>query len=252
MDFVIPANEYNSVDEEEFDQNDIDNKERMQNDEFDNVEIVAQKDMEINRLKQTNSENLARIKVLERESESAKRMERSASGKERIEKPSEKNNVKSLVLPKQFSRIKFRLYGIDGIDTWQYGKVVNKHKNKSIYRNLIGVKLDGGFDKEYDCSKDVEEWMEVNGEEVVDILEPCCSVLHTRVIPKAQARKRPEFEEAIQQEIQKFEKFSAFKRVKDDGQFAIKTRWVYSETDELSKGSSLNQGRFSNSTSNLD
>ena len=59
------------------------------------------------------------------------------------------------------------------------------------------------------------------------------------VLPKSEARKRPEFDDAIKQEIKKFESFSAFKRVKDDGQFAIKTRWVYSETDDLSKGSKL-------------
>ena len=245
LDFVVPANEYTSGDDEEIDQNDVDNQERMQDDAFENVEIVAQKDIEIDRLKKANSEQSARIKKLEQESESSRRVESSSSvdrlspGKKRTEKISEEKankSMKSLILPKQFKRIKFRLVGTD---TWQFGKVVNKHKNKSIYKNLIGVRLDGGFDKEYDFSKEVEEWMELYGEEDTDALEPCCSILHTKIIPKAQARKRPEFEDAIQQEIKKFEKFSAFSRVKDDGQYAIKTRWVYSETDDLSKGSSL-------------
>ena len=40
-------------------------------------------------------------------------------------------------------------------------------------------------------------------------------------------------------EIQKFKNFSAFKEVSDDGQYAIKTRWVYSEADDNSKGCKL-------------
>ena len=63
-------------------------------------------------------------------------------------------------------------------------KVVNKHKNKSIYRNCIGVQLDEGVIKEYDFSKEVDDWMELNGEEDAAI-DPCCSVLHTKVIPKS-------------------------------------------------------------------
>ena len=250
LDFVVPASAYTTGDDEEIDQNDVDNQERLQDDDFENVEIVAQKDIEINRLKQTNCEQLERIKELERKSESSRRMEissseqlekmkdlerqsdssrrlesrssvdRSSPGKETPEKYPEENinkSMKSLMLPKQFKRIKFRLVGND---TWNYGKVVNKHKNKSIYRNLVGIKLDGELENEYDFSKEVEEWIELNGDEDVNTLEPCCSILHTKIIPKAQARKMPEFEEAIKQEIKKFEKFSAFKRVKDDGQFA--------------------------------
>ena len=37
-------------------------------------------------------------------------------------------------------------------------------------------------------------------------------------------------------EIKKFEHFDAFDRVKDNGHFAIKTRWVFSEDAEQSKG----------------
>ena len=42
----------------------------------------------------------------------------------------------------------------------------------------------------------------------------------------------------MNQVIKKFENVKAFQRVKDEGQDAIKTRWVYSETDNVSKGQS--------------
>ena len=71
-----------------------------------------------------------------------------------------------------------------------------------------------------------------------ETLEPCCPALHTKVLTKAQAQKRPGIKEAMQKEIKKFESFGAFKRVKDEGQPVIKTRWVYSEGDD-SKGETL-------------
>ena len=41
------------------------------------------------------------------------------------------------------------------------------------------------------------------------------------------------------QEIQKFIGFEAFKSVEDNGQYAIKTRWVFTEHDDVSKGYKL-------------
>ena len=148
-------------------------------------------------------------------------------------KISQKNPAKSVTLPKTFKKIKFKTIGAE---TWQYGKVMARHKKKSLYKNVVGIKLEDGTDKEIDFSIDIEEWKEIDGEDGDDNYEPCCSVLHSKVITKAQASKRHDFEAAIKQEIKKFEDFEAFKRVKDDGQFAIKTRWVYSESDDLSKG----------------
>ena len=43
----------------------------------------------------------------------------------------------------------------------------------------------------------------------------------------------------MEQEIKKFEDFGAFTRVKDEGQYAITTRWLISESDDDSKGSRL-------------
>ena len=51
LDHVVPANEYAGNDDEDVDQNDLKNHERMQDDNFDNVEIVAQKNAEIENLK---------------------------------------------------------------------------------------------------------------------------------------------------------------------------------------------------------
>ena len=43
----------------------------------------------------------------------------------------------------------------------------------------------------------------------------------------------------MKDEIKKFEDFKAFRKVKDDGQYAIKTRWVFTEPDDQSKGYKL-------------
>ena len=50
MDRVVPADEYVEDVTTNIDQNDVDNYDKMQDDKFDNVEIVAQKDMEIEKL----------------------------------------------------------------------------------------------------------------------------------------------------------------------------------------------------------
>ena len=249
LDRVVPADEYVEDDTTDIDQNDVDNHDRMQDDKFDNVEIVAQKDMEIENLKKINQEQLERINQIEREAansigvgshptgddflktngggdNSSRRMDSESS--ERMD------SVRSVPLPKQFKRIKLRVVGEN---TWRLGKVLTKHKNKSIYKNVVGIKLDDGNIKEFDFSRDIEDWNEDNAVEDEN-LEPCCSVFHTQVLTKAQARKRPGMEEAMEKEIKKFESFGAFRRVKDEGQPAIKTRWVFSETDD-SKGDTL-------------
>ena len=98
----------------------------MKDDVFEEVEIIAKKDKEIEELKHINSQQLDRIKELENNSESTRRMDDST-----IADISSKNKrTKSQSLPTQFKRIKFKVFGSD---VWQYGKIVNKHKNKSIY-----------------------------------------------------------------------------------------------------------------------
>ena len=78
-----------------------------------------------------------------------------------------------------------------------------------------------------DFNTDVEQWAEIK-EDIDNISEPCCSVLHSIVLTKAQAKTKPGLKKTYDQEIKKFETFEAFKRVKDEGQYAIKTRWVFS------------------------
>jgi hypothetical protein len=142
--------------------------------------------------------------------------------------------VKGVTLPNSFKRISFEIVGTDN---WLRGKVLTKHKNKSIYKNIVGISLDDGTVEEYYFSKDIDEWEEENTM-VDEDSEPSCSVLHTTILTKAQGRKRPGLKEAMQKEIKKFESFEAFKRVKDTGQPVIKTRWVYSE-GEITKGETL-------------
>ena len=91
--------------------------------------------------------------------------------------------------------------------------------------------------KEYDFSTDIDQWEEETIE-VDENIEPCCSLYHTKVLTKAQATKRTGFNEAMEREIKKFETFEAFRKVKDEGQPIIKTRWVYSEGDII-KGEEL-------------
>ena len=56
---------------------------------------------------------------------------------------------------------------------------------------------------------------------------------------RSQVKGKPEAEKAMKDEIQKFQDFKAFQKVKDDGQYAIKTRWVFTEPDDQSKGYKL-------------
>ena len=132
----------------------------------------------------------------------------------------------SLKLPNMFKRIKFKLVGKE---SWLDGKVLNKHKNKSMYKNIVVIQLEDGLkEEELNFSKDVEQWAEIN-EEDDEISEPCCSVLQSKVLIKAQAKEKPGLKKAIEREIKKFENFEAFKRIIDEGQFAIKTRWGFSK-----------------------
>ena len=59
------------------------------------------------------------------------------------------------------------------------------------------------------------------------------------ILTKTQVAGKPETKETIAQELKKFQDFSAFKVVEDDGQRAIKTRWVFTEHEDQSKGYKL-------------
>ena len=59
------------------------------------------------------------------------------------------------------------------------------------------------------------------------------------VLSKAQYQNKPGVDKAMDDEIRKFEKFDAFQTVDDNGQYAIKTRWVVTEHEDTSKGYNL-------------
>ena len=108
------------------------------------------------------------------------------------------------------------------------GKVMKKHKNKSAYRNIIGIRFSDGTEEEYDYSKPGIHWQDFK-EDSVYSTDICClhsvseekDVVHetfATVLTKAQVKGRKDAKEAMQAEIQKF------KKVIDQGQYSIKTR----------------------------
>jgi hypothetical protein len=149
-------------------------------------------------------------------------------------------------LPKLFQKIKFKVFGNE--KCFQ-GKVLRRSKPKSVNKNVVVIKLDDGSEQIVNFFKDISEWSDVN-DETVKTEELCClhnfsenkDILHSNyltILTKSQWKGRPDIKPAMDQEIKKFEDFGAFTRVKDEGQYAIKTRWVISESDDDSKGSRL-------------
>ena len=231
LDHIIPSQDSLTVPEVNIDENDVENENRLLDDDFKDVENVVLKQKEIEELRKQNLEQKQEIKLLE---------------KQVLESQSEK---KPLViesrLPKRYQQITFQ---VDGKEF--SGKVMTKHKNSSSYRNILGIRLDDGTEKEYDFSRKDLDWQDSKAS-VIKEKEFCC--LHSTkdeepitheifatILNKSQVKERKvEVEEAMKAEIQKFESFSAFKVVDDQGQHAIKTRWVFSEADDESKGTKL-------------
>ena len=89
-------------------------------------------------------------------------------------------------LPTLFKRIQFKIVGDD---RWHHGKVINKHKNKSIYKIVLVIEHEEGMVTEYNFARDIEKWVEdkVNTN---DIPEPCSPGLHYKVLTKAQAQAK--------------------------------------------------------------
>ena len=212
IDRIIPAESYQDTSTEEADPDDIDNSERLADDEFTNVELLAQKDKEIENLKK---------KIQEKE-----KMVADISNKMKLD------NIKDLKvpkLPKNYQKICFK---VAGNPTLLRGKVINKHKPNSTYKDIVVVRMEDGTKQEFDFVKDVTEWSyDPDAIEEVLINESFVTTL-----TRAQVAGRPDVLDAIQQEIKKFEDFSAFKVVKDSGQYAIKTRWVFTDNEDESKG----------------
>ena len=132
-------------------------------------------------------------------------------------------NKAPVLLPRQWQQILFRM---DGKNESKQAKVMTKHKQKSMHKNVIGLRFEDGTEEEFDFSKPGIEWQDVKE----------ASETYATVLTKSEVKGRPDAEEAMRMEIIKFEKFSAFTRVDDEGQFAIKTRWVFTEDEDQSKG----------------
>ena len=96
---------------------------------------------------------------------------------------------------------------------------------------------------------DVDSWKDAREASETNV-ETCClhSILSEEknthdcfatVLTKSQIKTKPGVDKAMKDEIRKFEQFGAFKTVNDDGQYAIKTRWVVTEHEDESKGYKL-------------
>ena len=226
VDHVVPADKYYETSDVEIDRNDIKNNDRLNDDEFTEFKSLVKKYKEIQELKRINSEKVKRIELLERLS-----------------------NPSTLDIPKLYQKIAFLLDGNDD-SKYLFGKVVHKRKKGSASKNIVRIRMDDGSIRDIDFTKDVLEWSDAK-EVPEDSQDPCCllsfsenkDILHesflTRVLTKAQVKDWPDAEKAMVAEIVKFEHFGAFDRVEDIGQFSIKTRWVFTEDEEQSKGCKL-------------
>ena len=233
IDHVVPAEEHTDDDDKEIDEDeeispeDEENKERLMDDSFDDLSIVVQKDKEIETLKKAIQNKDTIISELESKVVT--------SAETDVESVHVKRNVQNL--PSLYQRIRFKQFGNPEVLA---GKVVRVQKKKSKHRNTIGIKLENGIDADYDFSKNIEHWQDKDEEPVVSLGEPEeLTETFATVLTKAEVKGNPEADKAMQDEIKKFEDFGAFERVVDKGQYAIKTRWVYTVPDDNSKGYSL-------------
>jgi hypothetical protein len=228
LDKVVPADEFQDTSEEEPDKDDVANCERLEDDGFHNAEIVAQKEKEIDKLVKCNLEQRDLIEELKGQIPTEKKPEPVA----KVTKP-------KVNLPNLFQRIRLKVAGNKDDETLM-GKVMVKQKPTSKHRNILGIRLSDGSEKEYDFSKDVTEWVDIR-EQTDEIPDPCClhslsdsdgEIMHetyATVLTKAQVRQWPvEAKKAMEEEIKKFESFGAFN-----------ARWVFTEHQEHSKGYKL-------------
>ena len=217
LDRIVPADEHPESEEEELDQEDINNAERLEDDNFENVDIIVKKDKEIEQLQR-------KLKEMETE------MKKKDSFQTKVQK---QTNQKDLLLPNMFKMISFQVDGKEEVFT---GKVLRKQKPNSIHKNIVGVQLENGQEIDFDFSNEVQNWKYIKEKPADTENENILNENFVTVLTKAQVKGRKDVEKAMKDEISKFESFEAFKTVKDEGQYAIKTRWVYTEHDDESKG----------------
>ena len=227
MDHIVPANEcHDDKEDTEPSPDDVQNSERLADDNF-NMEILIEKDKEIETLKKLNEEQEKAIKHL------------TSKSKESIMENTAVN------LPNLHQEIHFQEAGKQD---FVLGKVKNKNKKNSKFSSIVNITLEDGTIKAYDFKKDVVDWKDAstddNVQENVDI---CCpkaiteenDIVHdtyATILTKAQVKDRPEAQKAIEDEIKKFQNFEAFEEINDEGQAVIKTRWVFTQQDDDSKG----------------
>ena len=224
IDRVVPGESFEENAEEEIDPDDVENEERLEDDAFDNVELISKKDKEIETLKQCNSEQEKLIAEI-----SGKLKKKQEEETTTIPDKLKNDQKQAISLPKLWQKITFQL---DGNPNLLRGKVINKHKPNSRNKGLVIIKMEDGSTQEFNFATDVTEWLDAQN----DMNDVPTSDTFATTLTKAQVANRPDACEAIQQEIKKFEDFSAFKTVKDVGQNAIKTRWVFTDHEDESKG----------------
>ena len=130
-----------------------------------------------------------------------------------------------------------------GSDIWKSGRVVRTFKKSSKHKTLRHLDVEGEGRVEIDFAKDIDEWKENIGDEVLDSLEDEATMedaddgitaFPVKLVARTDYHK-PEIQAAMKSEISKFEKFEAFEEVEDVGQPRIPIRWVVSEQKEDGK-----------------
>ena len=123
LDHVIPADEYNDAEEEEPSKEDEENSRRLDDDKFENVEILVEKEKEIEQLQKSVEDQAKVIKSLENKiSENQKSI----------------NQPKSINLPNRYQSVRFKQSKTGKII---HGKVVHKHKKTSMNKNILTIKI---------------------------------------------------------------------------------------------------------------
>ena len=93
-------------------------------------------------------------KAIEENENIMKEMEIEISEKRKSIKPTDQNN-KQLNLPNRYQTIDF----IESSTGYVLrGKILTKHKKNSIQKNVLGIKLEDGTEKDYDFLNDVDSW----------------------------------------------------------------------------------------------
>ena len=154
------------------------------------MDIVVQKNSEIDKLKKDNKEKEELIIELENK----------CSAQSHPAKPVQQESI-GITLPKLWQQIKFKHVG-EPNDEMLRGKVVRKQKVNSIHKNKVGIKFDNGLEEDYDFSTDIVEWFDVNKTDE-SLENSCClhsfsnekNILHENfltVLTRAQVKGRPE------------------------------------------------------------